>query len=321
MRFKVSLISALALASLCLLPASSPARVTTLSGQVVGSTLPAGTRVAVPVLLDLPSRRRGKIRAPLAMLKLPRTAKPRGPKGVRVRLDQLRAGDLFKAILVVPKAARKAAYPTMNANSRKFVITRRGTSLSASELQAEILGLAGTVNQLAAYTIAGFADLRGQIASLRSDLNGLGSALAALQAKVGGLPTDVQDQITNLITNVSTLQTEVTSLTSQLNTATSDISTLAGKLTGINPGDLADALSDIATLQTLVGGLDVGTLSSQLSTLSSKVGTVGGTDLQTQVSQATAALTTAQGQLSFLCSAGLVKGPLLSLSLLSACPS
>jgi hypothetical protein len=322
MRFTVPpLLCALALVALLAVPASAPARATTLTGQVVGATFPSGSRVAVPVLLDARSRKRAKVRAPLAMLKLPRAARPRAPGGQRVALDQLRPGDVFKATLIVPRAARKAAYPAMNAGATKFLITKRGTALSAAELQAEIVSLTGYLNSLTAYMLGQFADLRGQVASLRSDLAGLQAAVALLQSKVGGLPPDLQDQITNLITSVSTLQTELQSLTSQLNTATSDISALAAKLTGISPGDLADALSDIAALQALVGGINVGTLSTQVSTLSSKIGAVGATDLQTQLNSTNAALGTAQSQLSFLCSAGLVKGPLLSLSLLSSCPS
>jgi outer membrane murein-binding lipoprotein Lpp len=322
MRFKVSLLlCVLALAALLAAPASAPAKVTTLTGQVVGAPLPSGSRVAVPVLLDAASRRRAKVRSPLAMLKLVRTAKVRAPKNARLTIDQLRAGDVFKASLTVPRAARKAAYPAMNAGATKFAVTRRGTALSAAELQAEIVSLTGYVNQLTAYMLGQFADLRGQVASLRSDLTGLQAAVSSLQAKVGSLPADVSSSVTTLITQVSQLETQLQSLTSQLNTATSDIATLAGKLTGIAPGDLADALADIAALQALVGGINVGNLSTQVSTLSSKIGTVGGTDLQTQINQATAALGTAQSQLSFLCSAGLVKGPLLSLSLVGSCPS
>jgi len=307
--------------ALLLVPASAPAKVTTLTGQVVGSSFPSGAKVAIPVLLDYKSRKRAKVRAPLALIKVPKTARPKAPKGQRITLAQLRAGDVFKAVLTVPRAARTAAYPAMNAGASKFLVTKRGTALSADELQAEILGLSSYVGQLTTYVVVSFADLRAQVAALRADLGGLQSAVAALQSKVGGLPADVQDQITQLITNVSTLQTELQSLTTQLNTATSDIATLAGKLSGVNAGDLADALSDIAALQALVGGINVGNLSSQVSTLSSKVGTVGSTDLQTQVNQATAALTAAQSQLSFLCSAGLVKGPLLGLQLVGSCPS
>jgi hypothetical protein len=322
MRFKVSpLLCALALAALLAAPASAPAKATILTGQVVGSTFPSGSRVAVPVLLDARSRKRARVRAPLALLKLPRTAKPRAPKGQRVTLAELRAGDVFRATLTVPRAARKAAYPAMNAGAAKFLITKRGTALSAAELQAQIVALSGYVGQLSAYMLAQFAALRGEVSSMRADLAGLQAAHNALKAKVDGLPADVGSQVTTLITQVSELQTELQSLTTQLNTATSDVAGLAAKLTGIAPGDLADALADIAALQALVGGVNVGNLSSQLSTLSSKVGTVGATDLQTQINQANAALGTAQSQLSFLCSAGLVKGPLLSLSLLGSCPS
>jgi hypothetical protein len=308
----------LAVAALLAAPASSFAKATTLTGQVIGSSFPSGSRIAVPVLLDAKSRKRAKVRAPLALLKIPKTAKPKAPKGQRITLAQLRAGDVFKAVLPVPKAARKAAYPAMNAGAAKFSITKRGTALSADELQAEITWLTGYVSQLTVYMLGQFADLRGQVSALRSDLVGLQSAVAALQAKVNGLPTDVGSQITTLITQVSELQTDLQSLTTQLNTATSDISTLAGKLTGIAPGDLADALSDIAALQALVGGIDVGNLSTQMSTLSSKVGTVGGTDLQTQINQANTALGTAQSQLTFLCGAGLLKVGLIPLG---TCPA
>jgi hypothetical protein len=348
MRSKVCLfLPVLALSALLAAPVASPAKakakpkatpkasVRTLSGQVTGAGFPSGTRVAVPVLLDYASRRRARLRSPLAMLKLPRTATVRGPKGVRLTLAQLRTGDAFKAVLPVPRAARAAAYPAMNAVSTKFLVTRRGTALSADELQAEILALTGFVNQLTAYVVAQFADLRGELAALRSDLAGLQSALNALKAQVNSLPlpVDVSSQITTLVTKVSQLETQVQSLTTQLNTATSDITTLAGKLTGVNPGDLANALSDIAALQTLVGGIDVTGLSGQLGTLSGTVSTLssavssGDAALQSQIntanSQITAAntaLTTAQSQLSFLCSAGLVQGPLLSLSLVGTCP-
>jgi hypothetical protein len=252
------------------------------------------------------------------MLKLPRTAKVRGPKGVRLTLGQLRTGDVFKAILPIPRAARAAAYPAMNAASTKFLVSRRGTSLSADELQAQIIGLTGFVNALTVYVVAQFADLRSQMAALRSDLAGLQSALGALQAQVNSLP--LPTEVTNLITQVSQLETQLQTLTTQLNTATSDIATLAGKLTGVNPGDLADALSDIAALQALVGGIDVGALSGQLTALSSTVSS-GDSNLQSRIDAAEAALATAQGQLSFLCSAGLVQGPLLSLSLVGTCPS
>ena len=328
MRLKVcSLLSVLALGALLAAPASSPAkarakaklRPTTLGGQVVGAGFPTGTRMSVPVLLDYRSRRRARLRSPLAILKLPAKASVRGPRGVRLTAAQLRVGDAFKAILPVPAAARRAAYPAMNVLSTKFVVTRRGTALSADELQAEIVALVGYVNSLTAYVVAQFADLRGQLAALRGDLVNLQSQLNALKAKVDSFPTDLQSQVTTLITQVTQLETQLQSLTTQLNTATSDIATLAGKLTGIDPGDLADALSDIAALQALVGGIDVGALSTQLGTLSSTVSS-GDAGLQTQIDQANAALATAQGQLSFLCSAGLVKGPLLSLSLVGTCP-
>jgi hypothetical protein len=329
MRSKVGfLLLTLALGALLAAPASSLARpkarinapkasVRTLSGQVAGAGLPSGTRVAVPVLLDYTSRRRAKLRAPLAMLKLPRTATVRGPHGSRLTVAQLRIGDAFKAIVPVPRAARAAAYPAMNAVSTRFIVTRRGTALSADELQAEILALSGYVNALTAYVVAQFADLRGQVAALRGDLTSLQSAVNALKAQVDSLP--LPTAVTTLITQVTQLETQLQTLTTQLNTATSDISTLAGKLTGIGPGDLADALSDVAALQALVGGVDVGALSGQLSALSSTVSS-GDSNLQSQLNSANAALTTAQSQLAFLCSAGLVKGPLLSLSLVGTCP-
>ena len=330
MRIKVNLVlPVLAIGALLVAPTSSPAKarakravpkvsVRTLTGQVAGGGLPSGTRVAVPVLLDYASRRRARMRSPLAMLKLPRSATVRGPKGVRLTLAQLRTGDAFRAILVVPRAARAAAYPAINAVSTKFLVTRRGTALSADELQAEILALSGYVNALTAYVVAQFADLRGQVASLRGDLAGLQSALAALRAQVNSLP--LPTEVTTLITQVTQLETQLQTLTTQLNTATSDIATLAGKLTGVSPGDLADALSDIAALQALVGGVDVPALSGQLSTLSSAVSS-GDANLQSQLNAANAALATAQSQLAFLCSAGLVQGPLVSLSLVGTCPS
>src|SRR5690349_11241832 len=72
MRLKVPVpvLCALAFAVLLLVPAAAPAKVTTLTGQVVGASFPAGSRVAVPVLLDARSRRRARVRAPLALIKV-----------------------------------------------------------------------------------------------------------------------------------------------------------------------------------------------------------------------------------------------------------
>jgi hypothetical protein len=303
-------------------PKAKPRTVTrTLTGQVAGANLPAGSRVGVPVLFDAAGVRAAKLRGPLGVLRLPSTSRVRIPGGKTVALGGLRAGDAFRVRMAVAPAAARAAYPAFNITAASFTVTRRGTAPSAGELQDQITLLNGYLGALAGYVIAQFADLHAQTASLRSDLGGLGRALEALRAQVAALPPSTAAQITTLITQVTQLQTEVQNVTNQLNTVTSNVSTIAGKLTGIAPGDLATALGNIATLQTLVGGVDVAALSTSVTTLAGKVGTVGATDLQTQVNQTKAALAAAQSQLAFLCSAGLVKGPLLGLSLVGSCPS
>ena len=312
--------------------------VRTLTGQVVGSPLPAGTRTAVPVLLDGASVRRSRLRQ-LVLVKVPRTALVRVPGNQRVALFTLRPGDVFRASVSIPAAARRAAYPALNAGV--FSITRRATTLSAAELQERLAGLTGYVNALTGYVVAQFADLRGQVFALRGDLGRLQGGLDALRAQVAALPTGVSSEVTNLVTRVTqlesqiqTLTTQLSTLTTQLGTLTSDVSALQAKLAGIDPGDLAQALSDVATLQALVGGVNVGTLSTSVSTLSSQLTTLGAAvtagdaNLQSQVTSLSSSLTTvqgqlttAQGQLSFLCSSGLLKGPVLSPSLLSSCPA
>jgi hypothetical protein len=292
----------------------------TLTGQIVGANLPAGSRAGVPVLFDASGVRAARLRGPMGVLRLPSTSRVRIPGGRTVALSALRVGDAFRVRMAVTPAAARAAYPAFNVAAASFSVTRRGTAPSAGELQDQITLLSGYLGALTGYVIAQFADLHAQTASLRSDLSGLGRALDDLRAKVAALPPSTAAQITTLITQVTQLQTEVQNVTNQLNTVTSDLSSVAGKLTGIAPGDLAGALASIGTLQTLVGGVDVAALSTSVTTLSGKVGTVGATDLQTQITQTKAALTTAQGQLTFLCSAGLVKGPLLSLSLAGSCP-
>jgi uncharacterized protein YoxC len=303
-------------------PKAKPRTVTrTLTGQVVGANLPAGSRVGVPVLFDAAGVRAAKLRGPLGVLRLPSASKVRIPGGKTVALSALRAGDAFRVRMAVAPAAARSAYPAFNVTAASFSVTRRGTALSAGELQDQITQLNAYLAMLTGYVITQFADLRAQTASLRSDLGGLGRSLDDLRAQVAALPPGTTTQITTLITQVTQLQTEVQNVTNQLNTVTSNVSTIAGKLTGIAPGDLASALGNVATLQTLVGGINVAALSTSVSALAGKVGTVGATDLQTQVNQTKAALATAQTQLAFLCSAGLVKGPLLSLSLAGSCPS
>jgi uncharacterized protein YoxC len=332
MRFKSFLTLVASAAILLAAPASGlaakpqakakPRTVTrTLTGQVVGANLPAGTRVGVPVLFDAPGVRAAKLRGPMGVLRLLNASKVRIPGGKTVTLSGLRAGDAFRVRMAVTPAATRAPLPIFNVTAASVTVTRRGTALSAGELQDQITQLSTYLGMLTGYVVTQFADLRAQTASLRSDLGGLGRAVEDLRAQVAALPSGTTTQITTLITQVTQLQTEVQNVTNQLNTVTSDVSTVAGKLTGISPGDLATALGNIATLDALVGGIDVVQLSNSVSNLATQVGTVGATDLQTQVNQVNAALATAQGQLSFLCSAGLVKGPLLSLSLAGSCPS
>ena len=292
----------------------------TLTGQVVGTALPAGTRDAVPVLLDARSTRRAKLRGPLALVRIPRTARVLVPGGRRIALSGLRVGDVFRVRLAVAPAARRAAYPAMNAGAAAFRVTRRGTASSPAELQEQLAALAGYVNALTGYVLAQFADLRGEVASLRADLGSLQRSLDQLRARVDSLPSGVDTQIATLITQVSQLETQLQTLTTQLGTATADLSAVAAKLTDIAPGDLVKALNDIAALQALVGSVDVVALETSLSALATAVAS-GDTSLQTQIDAANAALAAAQRQLEFLCSAGLVKGPLLSLSLVGSCPS
>jgi hypothetical protein len=275
----------------------------TLTGQVVGASFPSGSRVAVPVLFDAKSRRTAKLRSVLGMLKLPRTTRALVPGGRRVPLSELRSGDVFRVRLRVPAGARRSAYPAMNATAASFRVTRRGTALSAAELQAQIAALAG-------YVVRELADLRAQIASLRSDLGALGSSVAALRAQVANMPggATTTEQITTLIKEVSQLQTQVETLTNQLNTITNDL------LAGVGSGDLAGALADIATLQSLVGGIDVASLSSQLSALAAGVA-AGDANLQGQINTINATLSTLSAKVSFLC------GGNLAVLGLGACPS
>jgi hypothetical protein len=56
-------------------------------------------------------------------------------------------------------------------------------------------------------------------------------------------------------------------------------------------------------------------LQGQIDTLSTSLGTT-----QTSLATTQAQLAAAQAKLTFLCSAGLVKGPVLSLSLVGSCP-
>jgi prefoldin subunit 5 len=308
--------------------ASAPAATRTLKGQVVGSAYQSGSRMVVPALLDARSARRARLRTPLVRLLVPRTSKVRVPGRTTVLPQYLRTGDAFSARAAVARSATRAAFPALPLRAGALAVTRRGTTLSAAELQEQLGALSAYVNQLTAYVLAQFADLRAQLAALRADLAGLRGSMDALSARLtqveGSLGT-LQGQLTTLVQQVSTLETQLQSLTTQLSAVTSDLAAVQQLLTGIAPGDLAQALSDIAALETLVGGINVGTLSAQVSALATKVGNVGSTDLQTQVDQANATLAAVQQDLTFLCtSAELVKGNLalglLGLSNLSACP-
>lgn len=292
----------------------------TLTGQVVGTPLPAGTRNAVPVLLHARSARRAKLRSPLALVRVPRNARVLVPGRKRVGLSALRVGDAFRVRLAVPRAARRAVYPALNARAAAFRITRRGTAASPAELQEQLWALSGYVQALTGYVLAQFADLRGQVAGLRGDLGTLQRGLDQLRARVDALPAGLESQIMALIARADTLDTQMQTVTTQLATVTGDLSTVAQKLTGISPGDLAGALSDVATLQALVAGIDVAALSTSVTNLTSAVAS-GDANLQSQIDTANAALAAAQRQLAFLCSAGLVTGPLVDLQMLGPCPA
>ncbi len=319
MRF-IAQLAGCALVALLIVPTSAPAAVRTLKGQVVGSTFAAGSATVVPVLLDARSARRAKLRTPLARLLVPRGWKVRAPGRTTLVSQHLRAGDAFRVRVTVPRRRNGAAYPVLRPRARTLVVTRRGTALSAAELQEHVAALYGYVNGLASYIVREFAALHGQVAGLRGDLAGLRGSLAALQARVDGLEAGFQAQLDQLIARVTALETQLASITAQLSQLSSDVSALQAQLAGIAPGDLAGALSDIAALQALVGGVDVSALSSSLNSLSSSTAASDAT-LQGNIDAANAALATVQGQVAFLCSAGLVKGPLLNLQLLGPCPA
>ncbi|HVE68041.1 MAG TPA: hypothetical protein VNB64_05610 [Solirubrobacteraceae bacterium] len=299
--------------------------VRTLSGQVLGAAIPLGTRTGVPVLLDAASRRRAKLRGPLALIKVPRTALVRAPGNQRVPLANLRPGDAFSAPVRVTAATRRAPYPFFNAGASTFRLTRRGTALSAAELQAQLTALYGYVGSLTGYVLTQFADLRSQMAAMRADLDNLRSALAGLQAQLASLDGVVGAEITKLVERISQLETQLQSVTNQISQITASTTEIQQLLTGVAPGALADALSGLATLQTLVGSVDVNALSSQVSTLADSIGTVGPVDLQTQLSALREEFEKSQSDVLYLCStAGLVTGDpalgILGLSNLTACP-
>src|SRR2546428_285396 len=66
-------------------------------------------------------------------LGLPRRAVVRGPSTLIAPVD-LRAGDHFRAYILVRRRQRKAIYPRVNARAASFRITARSDGLSTSEL-------------------------------------------------------------------------------------------------------------------------------------------------------------------------------------------
>ena len=341
------------------LPATADAKLAPLRGQVIAAPYVSGSNSAISVLLSKQSARKAHLSSPVGILLIKRSHGVATPAG-KIKPGNLRVGDKFRSKARIYKRTRKAAFPTLKTSS--LTVTKRSKVLSNDELTTQIgdltnrlNALSGFVGQLTGYTVSQIASLRADLNGVKTDLAGLKSQLASLsatlaqvQVALGGLnnlPAGLVDTVNGLVTDVGSLGTTVTGLsgtvtglTGDVGTLTSGLANVSGLLTGITPGQLATALTAITTLQTAVAGLDVPAITSAISGLQTKIGAVGGTDLQTQLNSLSTTLgglqttlTTATGQLSFLCSGNLVSNPLggalgnltalLGLTNLGSCPS
>jgi hypothetical protein len=274
---------ALCLGALAIVPVSAQAATVPLKGHVVGSAYVAGSKAAVPILLSQASARRARLRSPLGIALVSRTASIPAVGGA-VKPGGLRLGDSFAAKVRTSKTLRKAAYPRLSL--RGIRVTRRGSTLSNAELYALVGKLRTDLDGFQAYVLGELARLNGLIAGLTSQvtttgsrldtltatLSSVSSGLSQIQSLVGTLPANVQSQLDSLVSQVGGLQATASSLQSQLNAATGSISTLQGLLSGIStPGQLSGALTDISSLQG-----QVGTLTGSVGGLATQINGVGG---------------------------------------------
>jgi hypothetical protein len=273
----------LCLGALAFAPAAAEAGTVTAKGQVVGAAYVAGSKSAVPVLLSQASARKAKLRSPLGIALISRSASIPAPGG-SVKPGDLRIGDSFTGRLRTSRALRAAAYPRLT--PKGFRVTRRGTTLSNDALYALVAQLRKDLDGLQAYVVSELGRLNGlltgltsqatstrsQLDTVTSTLNSVSSGLTQLQTAIANIPANVQSEIDALTAQVGSLQTTASSLQSQLTTAAGSITTIQGLLSGITtPGQLSGALTDISTLQS-----QVGTLTGAVSGLTTQINGAGG---------------------------------------------
>jgi uncharacterized phage infection (PIP) family protein YhgE len=233
--------------------------------------------------LSQASARKAKLRSPLGIALVSRTASIPAPGG-SVKPGDLHLGDSFAAKIKTSRSLRNAAYPRLT--PKGFRVTKRGTTLSNDALYALVGQLRKDLDGLQAYVLGELARLGGllngltsqattthsQLDSLTSTLNTVSSGLTQLQTAVGNLPANVQSELDALTAQVASLQSTASSLQSQLTSATGSITTLQGLLSGITtPGQLSGALTNISTLQS-----QVGTLTGSVTGLASQINGAGG---------------------------------------------
>lgn len=275
--------AAIVLATALVAVAPANAHAARLKGQVIAPPYAAKKGTAVLVLLSTKSARRAKLKSRIGELRvISRTMKVAG--GGRTATQRLRVNDRFRARARVRRAARRSPY--WRVTSRRIKVTQRAGALSPAELQelveglrADLTKLSTTVDDLARYTVAQFEAVRAEMASMRADLSALRSEFTALSAQVAAMQSEldaVEAELDALAADVSALAAELDALESQLAGLSADLAALTATvsgledlLTGVGPGDLADALSDVATLQAAVSDLqsDVGVLCGPTSPL------------------------------------------------------
>jgi hypothetical protein len=275
-RLLVPLAAALALA---LSPASALAksRSVPVTAQVVGSPYVAGARSVVPVVLSSKSARAARLRSPLGVFVVSRTARIAAPAATVVRPGGLRVGDALKATVKVGSSTRSSFYPRMSAAGLR--ITKRSSQPSTAEIEAilqqhakQLAALAASLDDLAAYTRRGFADVDARLAALQSDIDALKAGLRSVQAGLADLAGQLTAARTELLAKIdlvsATLQPQIDALAGQLAGLVSTIGSCGPPATG-----LAGQVCALQGQVSLLTPVNLASLTSRVDQISSALTT------------------------------------------------
>jgi hypothetical protein len=264
----------------------SAKRVRAARGQRIATTrLRIGDVVQTRTRVSRAARRPGYWRIRTRKLNVTKRSGTLSPAELEELIAGLR-GDLTRLTQAVVDLA---AYTTSRFGAVDADIASLRSDLNA--LRAEFTALAAQVSAVSAQLTALEASLQAQIDALTGELAGFEAQLqdvvddiAALNAAVASLGTQLatlQGQVTTLTTNLAALSATVSALSGQLGDLSNLGGTVEALLTGVAPGDIADALSNIGTLHTdlaalqgIVGGSGSG-LVLQVNALSTVVGSAG----------------------------------------------